>query len=95
MRRTLIGHLNPVIDRVAQQMHNRVFKRVQHGFIDFNRCAGDFHVNRFVHIARKIAHDALKTADERLKSHQTHPADVVLQLIGQHGQAQIVLAKRL
>src|SRR5882672_914855 len=72
--------LEAVIERVADQMHERIADLLEHGLVEFSALAGEFEFDLLGELARKIVHDAGKAVECKTDRQHADLHDAFLQL---------------
>src|SRR6266851_4878193 len=72
--------LQTVIERVADQMHERIADLLEHGLVELSAFAGEFEFDFLGELARKIVHDARKAVERKADRQHANLHDAFLQL---------------
>ena len=69
------GRLEPVVERVAHEVHERVAERVDHGAVELGVLADELELDLLAELARQIAHEAREAQEDGLDRDHAHLHD--------------------
>src|SRR5207248_3004547 len=80
-RLALLGRLDAVIDRVAQQVHQRVRQLLDDQLVELDISARDLEVDLLAALAQEPAHQAREAIEDLPERHHAHLEDALLQIV--------------
>ncbi len=93
-RDALVGRFDPVADRIADEMENRIHHPLDEELVDLGRLARQIQLNALAVVAGEIAHDERHPPEDLADRHQAHAHDAFAQIAKVALDALAVLLQR-
>jgi hypothetical protein len=74
------GDLDPVIDAVANQVHERITDLLEHGLVELGVAPGHLELDLLAEPLRQIPNHSRKATEDEADRHHAHAHDALLQL---------------